>query len=182
VNPIFWELDGGVVVRSFVPDDAETLAALIDANEERLGRWFPWVAESRGPEGARAFIERARGSEVDLEGNGIWVAGRLVGAIGMSVDLVANGAEIGYWLDADFERRGLVTSASRRFIDHAFRTMGLHRVTIRAAVENERSRAVAERLGFTREGVMRGAGKVGGGAYVDLVVYGILEDDWPSQS
>jgi ribosomal-protein-serine acetyltransferase len=180
VNPIFWELDGGTVIRSFVPDDAETLAALIDANEERLERWFPWVAESRGPDGARAFIERARGSEVDLEGNGIWVGPRLVGAIGMSVDMVAGGAEIGYWLDEAFERRGLVTSACRMFIDHAFQAMGLHRVTIRAAVQNGRSRAVAERLGFTEEGVMRGAGRVAGGDYVDLVVYGMLEDDWSS--
>jgi ribosomal-protein-serine acetyltransferase len=180
VNPIFWELDGGAVVRSFMPDDADTLAGVIEANAERLSRWMPWVEESRRLEGARAFIERARASEVDLEGNGIWVDRGLVGAIGMSVDTVANGSEIGYWVDEGFEGRGIVTTACRRFIDHAFRTLDLHRVTIRAAVENTRSRAVAERLGFRQEGVMRGAGRVGGDRYVDLVVYGMLQDEWPS--
>jgi ribosomal-protein-serine acetyltransferase len=180
VNPIYWELGDGVAVRSFISDDAQTLAALVEANVERLSRWFPWVQDSRHVDGARAFIERARGSEVDLEANGLWVEGRLVGAIGMSVDTVSNGSEIGYWLDEGSEGRGLVTTACRRFIDHGFGVMGLHRVTIRAAVQNLRSRAVAERLGFTQEGLIRGSGRVGDGTYVDLVIYGMLENDWPA--
>jgi RimJ/RimL family protein N-acetyltransferase len=45
-------------------------------------------------------------------------------------------------------------------------------------VENLRSRAVAKRLKMREEGVLRGAGKVGGGLYVDLVMYGMLVDEW----
>ena len=178
MNPIYWELDGGAVVRSFVPDEAPLLARVIEANAERLARWFPWVEGSRHEEGALAFITRARSSETDLEGNGIWVDGELAGAIGMAIDTLSNGSEIGYWLDEAYLGRGLVTRAARRFVDEALGTLGLHRVTIRAAVENERSRAVAERLGFREEGVLRGAGRVGDGSYVDLVVYGMLADEW----
>ena len=179
MNPLYWEIDETAAVRTFTLDDADVLARLVDANAARLARWFLWVDESRRAEGARAFIERSIASETDLEGNGIWVQGGLAGSIGLSIDTLANGGEIGYWLDEAHEGLGLVTRACRLFIDHGFGELGLHRITIRAAVENGRSRAVPERLGFSQEGVVRGAGRVGGAAYVDLVVYGLLEDEWP---
>jgi ribosomal-protein-serine acetyltransferase len=62
-------------------------------------------------------------------------------------------------------------------IDIGFRERGLHRITIRAGVENVRSRAIPERLGFTREGLQREAGR-GMGRYYDLVIYGLLESEW----
>lgn len=52
---------------------------------------------------------------------------------------------------------------------------------IRAGVDNLRSRAVPERLGFTFEGVARG-GERGSGGYYDLAVYAILEDEWGASS
>ena len=66
-------------------------------------------------------------SETDLEGNGIWVDGKVVGAIGLSVNTAWNGGELGYWLDEASEGRGLVTRACRLFIDHGFGELGLNR-------------------------------------------------------
>ena len=54
---------------------------------------------------------------------------------------------------------------------------GLTWIAIRAGVDNARSRAIPARLGFREEGVLRGEGK-GSGGYYDLVVYGLLEDEW----
>lgn len=173
-----WPIDDQAWIQPFTVEDAEELFALVDANRERLARWFPWVDGSTGPQTQRTFIERCIASETDLEGNGIWVGAELAGGIGMSVDVIGNSAEIGYWLDARFERRGLVTRGCALFIEHGFRVMGLHRIMIRAAVDNARSRAVAERLGFTQEGVGRESGRVGGGRYVDLVEYGLLDREW----
>jgi ribosomal-protein-serine acetyltransferase len=48
---------------------------------------------------------------------------------------------------------------------------------IRAGVENARSRAIPERLGFTYEGVAREEGRGSGGFY-DLAVYGLLDREW----
>ena len=53
----------------------------------------------------------------------------------------------------------------------------LNRVEIRAAPENRRSRAIPERLGFQREGVLRETERVGD-RYLDEVVYGMIASDW----
>jgi ribosomal-protein-serine acetyltransferase len=55
----------------------------------------------------------------------------------------------------------------------------LNRVEIRAAVANERSRAIPRRLGFTEEGVLRQAERVGD-RFVDHVLYAMLAEDWQS--
>jgi ribosomal-protein-serine acetyltransferase len=52
-----------------------------------------------------------------------------------------------------------------------------NRVEIRADVENRRSRAIPERLGFELEGVLRQAQRLGE-TYRDQVVYAVLARDW----
>jgi ribosomal-protein-serine acetyltransferase len=50
-------------------------------------------------------------------------------------------------------------------------------VTICVAPDNARSRAIPARLGFTEEGLLREAERTSTG-YHDLLVYGLLEQDW----
>jgi ribosomal-protein-serine acetyltransferase len=181
VNPLYWPLGEDAFVRTYTPDDAEALCALVLANYDRLAPWMPWADKHQTVAGQREWIERCMRSETDLEGNGIWLAdGSLAGGIGMRIDTMGNHAEIGYWLDAAAEGRGLVTRACARFIDFAFGELKLHRVAIRAAVANERSRAVAVRLGFTEEGILREEDRAASGEYHDLVAYGLLDREWRS--
>jgi ribosomal-protein-serine acetyltransferase len=181
-DPLFLQLDDDAFVRTFTPDDADTVFALVDAERDRLRRWFPWVDPTRTVEDQRGWIVRALASEHDAEANGIWLSGReLAGTIGLTVNALENGGEIGYWVGSSHEGRGLVTRATAALLDHAFDGIGLHRVQIRAAAHNDRSRAVAERLGFTQEGVLREQGLVSTGEYHDMVVYGILDREWPER-
>jgi ribosomal-protein-serine acetyltransferase len=178
VNPIYWELGEGLAVRTYTPDDAEEVFALVDVNRERLDRWFPWAEHVKTAADQRGWIEGCLASETDLEANGMWYGGRLAGSIGLSVNPVNDSGEIGYWLDEGAEGAGIVTRSCRRVLEYAFRERGLHRVQIHAAVENVRSQAVAERLGMVREGVERGGGKVAGGRYLDLIVFSMLASEW----
>src|SRR5215470_3786592 len=92
-----------------------------------------------------------------LAGHRTWSEGRLAGTIGLRIDPGDANGEIGYWIGGEFEGRGIVTRACRRFFDFAFDELGLHRMELCAASENVRSRAVAERLGMRREGILRDA-------------------------
>ena len=87
-------------------------------------------------------------------------------------------AEMGYWLRERFLKKGIVTRSARCLIGRAFRNLGLNRISLRIAVGNSESRKVAERLGFTLEGVERDAERFPGGHFVDAEVFGLLEREW----
>src|SRR5207237_8464440 len=128
----------GVSGRTYTLDEAEEAFAPVDANRDRLHPWMIWEPQTRTPADTRAFIERCLASETDLEGNGIWVDGRLAGSMGLRVDFSDAGAEIGYWIGGDFEGRGIITRACRRSFAFAFDETGLHRVYRRVAEPHTR--------------------------------------------
>ena len=70
-----------------------------------------------------------------------------------------------------------MTLALSALVEHAFGASGLHRVELRAAVGNARSMAVAERLGFVHEGVLREAERFAS-RYADLDVFSVLAPEW----
>lgn len=166
-------------------DLAEAYQELLEADYQRLGRWFP-----------DAFQEppTLAGTRADLEADGrAWVEGarlpmalaartehgwRLAGWANLVIDRPSGTAEVGYWLGAGFEGRGLVTRAVTAVLDHGFGPLGLHRVSLRATADNVRSRHVAERLGFTQEGELRESAAFPDGRREDVVLYGLLAREW----
>jgi ribosomal-protein-serine acetyltransferase len=160
--------------------DAEELYELTAANRTLLAEWMPWAAGAT-LDTTREFIRSRR---VEFTRNGGFSAvivegGRIVGSIGFpEVDHVQRSCEIGYWLGGSAQGRGTVTLAVRALIEYAFGAWKLHRVEIQAGVGNARSRAVAERLGFALEGVLREAERYPDDHYIDLAVYGLLAWEW----
>ena len=176
------DLPGGAYLRLLEEADAPELFALVDRNRAGLEPWLPWVPATRGPDDTLEFIRASRRKVADNDGLGLAIVdagGAIAGVIDFrGVDWANRGTSIGYWLSEDAQGRGLVTAAVRALIDHAFDVWRLHRVEIWAAVDNTRSRAVAERLGLREEGVRRAAERHGE-RYLDLVVYAVLAADWP---
>lgn len=79
-----------------------------------------------------------------------------IGSTGLHrIDWDVRKFEIGYWVDNRFEGQGYVSEAVDRITDFAFEELGANRVEIRCDPENVRSRAVAERLNFELEGILR---------------------------
>jgi ribosomal-protein-serine acetyltransferase len=110
-------------------------------------------------EGTRAFVRRRlqRLAENNGWAGGLFYRGSLAGEIGYDyIDWPNRCTEIGYWVGAAFEGKGLVSRACRTLAQHAFAELGVHRVQIRCASDNTRSRTIPERLGFRQEGVLRG--------------------------
>lgn len=168
-----------VRLRLFEERDADELYRLIDDNRERLARWMEW-ASPQTLDGTRDFIRRTRRQLADNDGmqTALVVGGRIAGAVGVHDVCWARGTtSVGYWLGAEFEGRGAMTAAVRAYVDHAFGPWALHRVELRADVDNARSRAIAERLGFTHEGVLRSCALVGDRRR-DHAVYAVLASEW----
>jgi ribosomal-protein-serine acetyltransferase len=174
-----FELPGGRRLRALEETDATELHALIEANRAHLARWMPWAARQT-PRDTVDFINSTRRQLA--EGNGLQAAltsgATIVGVAGFhGIDWPNRTTSLGYWLAADAQGRGTMTHAVRALVDHALTTWELNRVEIRADVENLRSRAIPERLGFTVEGTLRQA-QLLGASYRDQVLYAVLAQVW----
>ncbi|MFZ2112632.1 MAG: GNAT family N-acetyltransferase [Solirubrobacteraceae bacterium] len=171
------QLPTGQWLRLLEESDAQELYSVIEANRDRLARWMPWAA-GQTLDDTLVFIRDTR--EQLARNDGFQTAviddGRIVGVVGFhGISWQHRSTSIGYWLADSAQGHGTMTQAVRALVDHAFGTWRLHRVEIRAGVDNMRSRAIAERLGFTQEGVAHEAERVGG-RYVDQVVYAIRDE------
>jgi ribosomal-protein-serine acetyltransferase len=166
-------------LRLFEESDAEELYARIDADRAHLSRWMPWP-EEQTLDRTVEFIRMTRRQVGANDGfqAAIVCDAEIAGVAGFhSLDWAHRRTSIGYWLGERFQGRGTMTRAVSALVAHAFSVWDLHRVEIRVAPENRRSRAIPERLGFREEGTLRDAEWLGE-RFVDNVVYAALAPEW----
>lgn len=72
---------------------------------------------------------------------------------------------------------GYGTEATRLILQHAFQTVGLHRVELEVYDLNPRARHVYQRVGFVEEGVRRDA-LFWDGRFHDAIVMSLLAPEW----
>ncbi|TQR18482.1 GNAT family N-acetyltransferase [Psychrobacillus soli] len=160
--------------------DSEQLFGLTIGSKETLREWLQFIDYTKSVVDTQSFIQSTMKQFSENNGfqAGIWYEGNLAGVIGFhKIDWNNKSTSIGYWLGNDYVGLGLMTASVKAFVDYALKELMLNRVEIRAAVENKKSRAIPERLGFTEEGCVRQAEWLYD-HFVDHVVYGILSGDW----
>lgn len=185
--PLFDELRGErVVVRPYQLADAEALQEAVAQSREHLRPWLPFADAHQGVEESRDWITNTMARWLLREefAQGIWEAatGRFVGGVGLHPrDWEARAFEIGYWLRADAEGHGYMSAAVRLVMEMAARMLHANRLEIRCDARNRRSAAVAERLGFVREGQLRNHSLAADGSLRTTLIYGLTPDDpsWP---
>ncbi len=166
-------------MRSLEQADGPELFRLTVAARERLRPWLPWAERIAVPEDTLAFLRQvvARAAAGQGESFGLRCAGALAGVFSLQPQ-PPSGLALGYWLGEGWEGRGLATAGCRALLGWAFAT-GTHRVEVAVAAGNVRSRAVAERLGFRLEGVLRQSAPLPGG-WSDQCLYALLLEEWPA--
>ncbi|MDZ5783259.1 GNAT family N-acetyltransferase [Marinococcus luteus] len=160
-------------------EHAGELFALIDKNRGHLKEWMNWVDSVQSVEDTAANIERALEQAAAGGGfrAGIRFEGVLVGVINYhEVDWGNKKTSLGYWLGKEYEGKGIMTHAVEAIANYAFDEMELHRVEIRCAEGNIKSRAVPEKLGFQLEGILKDSERLAGG-YVNQAVYGMVKTE-----
>jgi ribosomal-protein-serine acetyltransferase len=170
----------GIEIRLFEIKDAEPIFAVVERNRAYLREWLPWVDFTASPQDLRNFIVRVREQFAAGRGPqcGIWIDSAFAGSIGCHpIDWANRNCSIGYWIEERYGGKGIVTRCCESLLDYLFDDLGLHRVTIQCGVQNGRSCAIPERLGFAREGVTRD-GEWVNDRWLDLVGWGMLEQDW----
>lgn len=175
------EIDERLSLRPVREADAAAIYSLVERDRERLARWLPWAA-AQTFSATREFIAESEAQAARGDGfQAVLVRdGEIAGIAGYHrIDRANRATSIGYWLASAHEGEGVMSATVRALVDHAFGAWGLHRVVIEAAVENRRSRAIPERLGFTEEGVLREAELIGD-RFLDGVLYSMLASEWNS--
>lgn len=180
-----YKIDEDAELRLIELRHAEELNALITQNFGHIREWSAWLTESERPlERTQAWI---RQNLTRFAGNesftiGIWHQDALAGQIDFgNIDRNDRKFEIGYWLGAAFQGKGLVTKSCRALIDYAFHELKFNRVEMRCAVENKKSRRIPEKLGFREEGLFRQSGWLHD-HFVDEVIYGLLASEWTGKN
>jgi [ribosomal protein S5]-alanine N-acetyltransferase len=176
--------DDVVTLRPWRPDDAPAIAAAIGGDPE-IARWLDEVPQPYGLDHALAYVAACtRGWE---EGTGASFAvldpvdGRLLGSVGLRLaELPAGVAEAGYWVAREARGRGVATHALRLASRWLFREVEVARLQLRADALNVPSQRVAEKAGFTREGVLRSVRyNARLGRRVDFVMFSLLPRELP---
>ncbi|GAB4417956.1 MAG: GNAT family protein [Bacteroidia bacterium] len=175
-------VDENLSIRALRPEDAERIYFLVETNRTYLQAWLSWIEQIRNIQDARNFVQTVRYRDVydSLWVLGIWYGSKLVGLLDFNEgDRNTRTIAIGYWLAALYQGKGIVTRACARCMDYLFDEQDVEKIVLKCAVENESSRAVAQRLHFSWDSVVHDAGTVDGKT-VDLIVYAMTRGEWQS--
>ncbi len=176
-------VDDGVVRLRFRRD--EDVERIVEAcRDPEIPRWTR-VPEGYDTETAREFARRAREQATKAQGLALVVADAgddsLLGSCGV-IAMVAEEqrCEIGYWLAPWARGRGAMTRAVRLLCRWLQDELGMERIAAGAEPGNDRSQAVLERAGFTREGIVRSLFEEKGRRR-DFVYYSLLRGELSSE-
>jgi RimJ/RimL family protein N-acetyltransferase len=156
----------------------------VDKARANIAPYIPWADLVVDEDSARGFLQRYADRQATDSGRlyGIWLDGELAGGLLFrTFDPAVGSCEIGVWLGAEAEGRGLVTRACQVLIDWAIGIRGLTRVEWRCVPTNERSSAVAKRLGLSCDGTLRQAFPYRGEVH-DVQVWSMVRDEWENRS
>jgi ribosomal-protein-serine acetyltransferase len=160
-----------------IGDGPSTYAAVAESWDE-LHKWMRWAenrdtftAESmeiRNRHVMASFILRESIELIGLEA----ATGEAVIWCGLhDIDWQGRQCDTGYWVRKSAQGRGLATEAGNALVRYAFGALGMRRIGLTHSLGNEASRRIAEKLGFSFEGIQRGANILPGGKSADRCCY-----------
>jgi RimJ/RimL family protein N-acetyltransferase len=164
-------------------DGAITAAAVVETWGE-LNLWMRWAnnrdaftAESmeiRNRHVMASFLLRETIELIGIERQ----TGQAVVWCGLhDIDWDARQCDTGYWVRKSAQGQGIATEAANAMVRYAFGALGMRRVGLTHSSGNEASRRIAEKLGFTFEGIEREANMLPGGRFSDRYCYARLGMD-----
>ncbi len=175
IDNLLLKVDSNIHLQPLQEEEVDVLFALVDANRPYLREFLGWVDYNTSRAHALAFIKEEKEKAKKLESFtvGIYLSNALVGVISLhAIDHLNQCASIGYWIAQKYQGKGIMSASVHAVIEYAFRELHLHRIELRCAVHNHKSRKIAERMGFSQEGTLIQAIHHYG-TYFDAYMYGL---------
>jgi ribosomal-protein-alanine N-acetyltransferase len=166
-----------LVLRPFGLGDVEDVFSY--AKDPEWSRYLRALPRPYRHEHAVQFIARQLLSDrITRPAWAVTLTETVIGGINLRFDFEHRSAEVGYSVARTHWGRGICSEAARAVIDAAFSTHGdLNRVHARADAANVASQRVMEKVGMTKEGVLR-LSRVERGEALDEAWYSILRSEW----
>jgi RimJ/RimL family protein N-acetyltransferase len=164
MNPILLEFPDSfetkrLLIRSPLPGDGRIVRQAALESQPELKEWLPWAVELPDEDAYEALVRQGRLKFLARED--LWLllfhkeSNTCIGGSGLHrINWDVPRMEIGYWLHTAYTGQGLMTEAVLGITEFAFTTLGAQRVEIRCDQNNTASAAVAQRAGYTLEGVL----------------------------
>ena len=128
---------------------AEGLFEAVDKNREHLLPFLHWVGNMKSVSDFQSYVKNCEQLyEEKKEVSFVIISDeKLIGRTGLHyINHQNKNAAIGYWLTKDAEGKSIVTMSCKKLINYGFQELGLHRIEIRASVNNLRSQSIPQKL------------------------------------
>ncbi|MBW2085736.1 MAG: GNAT family N-acetyltransferase [Deltaproteobacteria bacterium] len=173
--------DGWVLIKPHGPDYLDQVYEAVLESRAELMLWMPWIHADYSIKDTREWL-KAR-PEAWEQGTDYAFAifdcqdGFFLGSCGLNhINRDDGFANLGYWVRTDRVRRGAATAAARLLARFGFEELKLNRIEIVVATGNKASQRVADKVGATREGVLRNRIVVRDKVY-DAVMFSLIPHD-----
>lgn len=174
-----------LLIRPYIISDALAIKKAIDESLSELLPFMPWAKNE--PEPIEEKVERIKKWSEEIENNqnytlGIFdkKSGEFIGSTGIhtlrSKDRL--NFHIGYWCHTKHTGKGYITESSRALTDFGFKHFNAERMEIHCEVDNTKSAAIPERLGYNLEGTFRILDKDEMGNRIKHQAWYMFKEEW----
>jgi len=172
-----------LIIRCYRTTDAVLLKKSIDESIDHLLPWLPWAKNE--PETIQTKIERLRKyrGEFDLGIDftfGIFLKDEkaLIGSTGLHTRVGENAREIGYWIHANYTKKGYATETVKALTKVGFEIENLDRIETRCDPENVISQCIPQKLGYIYEGTLKNRAKDTDDKQRDVMIWSMFKEDY----
>jgi len=178
---------GRLILRRYAHDDASGIVSLVEDNRHELLREFSQLASLRNEAEAHSFIDEKleQWTAAKTFCYGIWRKQEIqqIGQIQVkNIAWEVPCAELGYFIGEKWQGQGFASESITTVLRLAFERMTFQSIFVRILPSNQKSFALAMKLGFLEEGVLRSAFRCGHGELHDVRCLSLTQADYQKGS
>ena len=172
-----------VLLRAYRTNDAEALFAAINDSREHLYPWYTsFHQKCYDIADVRDLVVRWQARWLLRDGfpMGIFLkdSGQFLGGLGFRLGhWEGRSFALSYWLRQSAEGHGYMVEAVRLITEYLFTHLSAQRVEIRCDARNQRSAALARKLGFQEEGYLRNGRLAADGVLENTLIFSLIPSD-----